>query len=69
MNIRYPGILDMESELYELKNIIEKIQGVAIVEITQSLIVISDENEEYEYDSIQEAIEEWGDVLTRINPK
>lgn len=46
MNIRYPGILDMESELYELKNIIEKIHGVTIVEIAQSLIVISDENEE-----------------------
>lgn len=67
MKIRYRSMLDMKNELYELRNVIEKIPGVTIVEITHSLVVISDTYEEYEYDSIQEAIEEWSDVLTRLN--
>lgn len=69
MRIRYPSMLDMETELYELKNIIKKIPGVTIVEITHSLIVISDKEAEYEYDSIQEAIEEWSNVLMKMNSK
>lgn len=69
MKIRYPSIFDMEAELWKLKNIIKKIPGVTIVEITHSLVVISDQDEEYEYDSIHEAIEEWSDVLTRMNSK
>lgn len=69
MKIRYPSILDMTYELDQLNVLIEKIEGVSIIEITHSLIVISDGNEEYEYDSILEAIEEWKDVLTKSNLK
>lgn len=50
-------------------SLLKKIEGVSIIEITHSLIVISDGNEEYEYDSILEAIEEWKDVLTKSNLK
>lgn len=67
MKICYPSILDMKTELCRLNSIIEKIPGVTIVEMTQSLLTISDGNEEYEYDSIREAIEAWSDVLTRID--
>lgn len=63
MEIRYPSILDMTDKLDELKDIIEKIDGVSIIKITHNLIVISDGNEEYEYDSILEAQKEWKDVL------
>lgn len=59
------SMLDMKTELKMLLNP----PGVAIVEITHGLVVISDENEEYEYDSIQDAIEDWGDFLTRMNPQ
>lgn len=69
MKIRYPSILDMTEELNKLNVIIEKIKGVSVIEITHSLIVISDGNEEYEYDSISEAIEEWEAVLSRSNSK
>ena len=56
MTIRYPSILDMTDELNQLNDIIEKIEHVHIIEITHSLITISDKYEEYEYDSILEAI-------------
>lgn len=65
MKIRYPSILDMNDELDKFNDLIEKIEGVSVVEITHSLIVISDGNEEYEYDSVLEAMEEWKDVLSR----
>lgn len=58
MKIRYPSILDRVDELNELKSIIEKVKGVGIIEITHNLIAMSDGDEEYEYDSISEAIEE-----------
>ncbi len=58
MRIRYPSILDMTDELNQLKDIIEKIEDIHIIEITHSLIAISDKYEEYEYDSISEAIKE-----------
>lgn len=65
MENRYPSIFDRVDELNELKSIIEKIKGVEIIEITHNLIAISDGDEEYEYDSLSEAIEEWADVLSR----
>ena len=58
MRIRYPSILDMTDALNQLKDIIEKIEDIHIIEITHSLIAISDKYEEYEYDSISEAIKE-----------
>lgn len=67
MKIRYPSIFDLTDELDKLRAIIEKIEGVNIVEITHSLIAISDNYGSYEYDSILEAIEEWGEVLSRTN--
>lgn len=51
-------MFDMTDELDKLNAIIEKLKGVSIVEITHSLITVSDGNEEYDYDSISEAIEE-----------
>ena len=67
MTIRYPSILDMTDELNQLNDIIEKIEHVHIIEITHSLITISDKYEEYEYDSILEAIKEWKIVLAKNN--
>lgn len=67
MKIHYPSMFDLTDELDKLNEIIRQIEGVSIIEITHSLIVISDGCEEYEYDSISEAIKEWEDVLLRTN--
>lgn len=65
MKIRYPSILDMKAELDKLTAVIKSLEGVSIIEVTQSLIIISDGDEEYEYDSISETMEEWENVLLR----
>ena len=57
--IRYPSIKDMHEELEELQSIIDRILDVNIIDITYNLIVIGDETNEYEYDSIHDAIDEW----------
>lgn len=65
-HIRYPSMRDMKNEILQLENITAKIPDVKIVEITESLIIISDQYCEYEYDSFNDAIDEWNAVLKKI---
>ena len=64
---RYPSMLDNTQKIDELEKILQKIGDVKIIEITHSIISISDGLEEYDYDDIDEAIDEWSGLCNNIS--
>lgn len=63
--IRYKGFLDRKKEIDELTSILDLL-GVKITEISQSLFTITDTTgQEYEYDSIADAYEDWEPFFKR----
>lgn len=61
--IRYLSLLDMKNKRAFLESKIEEHPYLKIIEISHSLIVLSDGFLEYEYDCYEDVFEEWNMVF------